>query len=297
MLTVVAPGRVDGAACDALARVPGVDAAGAVALPPGARVTPVALPGAPLPLGSATPGFPGVLRAESDGGPGLLLAGDAARALGTGVGGALRTTDGTTRVSGTYEYPRDGRRAGYGYLALATVRAAGTFDECWVDVWPQDPGTRSLLLTTVVSGGAEADEQPELAPLNVTHGLEFDGYARFHDRVTGWAGPAVAVLGAVVGLLALRARRVQLAAALHDGVSRIDLTAVVLVESVAWVVPPVVVSLMASTVLLATHGEAGVGLVLGARISSALAAGVLVGAGAAMAATRERDLFRYAKDR
>lgn len=297
ILTVVSPGAVDGVRCESLASVPGVRAAGALTVLPGERVTAVALPGAPLARGLATAGFPKVVRAESDGGPGLVLSGEAVRTLGAVVGGPLRTTKGVTRVAGAFEYPRDGRRDGYGYLAVETVGAAAMFDECWVDAWPQSPALRSLALTVLRAGASASDVPPEVAPLNVTHGVEFSGHRRYSDRLTRWAGVVVGALAAVVGFVALRARRVELASALHDRVARVDLWAVVFVETLAWTAAPVLLTVAATTIVLGSHGEVLVGLVLGVRIATLLAAGAMVGVAAALATTRERHLFLYAKDR
>lgn len=298
VVTVVAPGRIDGDRCDSLTRVAGVRAAGALATPPGQRLTAVALPGAPMTYGRATPGFAAVVHARTDGGAGLLLSGEAARMLGADIGDTLRATEGTTRVAGLYEYPRDGRRNGYGYMALATVEPAHAFDECWVDVWPQNPDARALVLTTVrPATGMPDDGQPEVSALNPTHGLEFDGSARYSERITRWAGVVVGVLVVIVGLVALRARRVELASALHDRMSRIDLAAIVGVECMTWTTPPALLTLVASAAYFGGRGELGVGLVLGARVAALVIAGGLVGACIGLLFTRERDLFLYAKDR
>lgn len=298
VMTVVAPGRVDGARCASLADVPGVRAAGALAAPAGEFVTAVALPGAPIPRGRVTEGFPAVLSARTDGGTGLVLAEDARRMLGVEIGDQVRTTAGDARVAGSYAYPSDGRRSGYGYLALDVVATSGTFDECWVDVWPQDTATRSLLLLTVEpAGGSDDVDQPLVAPLNSTHGLEFDGHARFQERVTQFGGVGAGVLCAVLGFVAIRSRRVELASALHDRMARTDLAAVVGVEMAVWVLPPALVSVTAGVVLFGARGDAALGAVLGLRVASLLALGAVVGVAAALAVTRERDLFAYAKDR
>ncbi|WP_155859420.1 hypothetical protein [Cellulomonas sp. KRMCY2] len=297
VLTVVAPGQIDGDRCESLSKVPGVRAAGAVTVPSDQRITAVALPGAPLPYGYATSGFATVLRVETDGGPGLLLSSDAAQLLGAYIGSDLRTTGGTTRVSGVYEYPRDGRRNGFGYMALAQVDSAQAFDECWADAWPQNPALRSLLLTVVLRGNPSGDEQPEVAPLNLTHGLEFDGNTNYRQRITRWAGVALGTLTAMVGFITLRARRVELASALHDRMSRLDLAAIAFFEALTWTAPPVLFTMVASTTYFAREGELHVGVVLGARIAALIIAGAIVGVGVALLTTRERDLFLYAKDR
>lgn len=156
ILTVVAADRVDGTLCEGLGGLPGIRAAGAIAIASDEQVTAAALPGAPIALARTTPGFPAVLGADHDQAGGLILPRETVELLGLKIGDPFVTTASVTRLSGTYHYPRDGRRDSYGYLALEPVDRQAVFDECWVDAWPTRPELGSLLLLTVLpSGGAE----------------------------------------------------------------------------------------------------------------------------------------------
>lgn len=102
------------------------------------------------------------------------------------------------------------------------------------------------------------------------------------------------------GYAAVRARRLELASAMHCGEPKIALWLQMLLEtlmcSAIIVTTPLIVWAL-------THMETGViispttlvGIL--ARIPAAALVGVLAGASMAMLITRERDLFRYFKNR
>lgn len=299
VVTIAAVGRIDGTACAALARVPGVRSAGAVRTSD-SSITAAALPSSTIPVTEATQGFPDLLNADLAPGAGVVLSDQAADALGLTVGDALLTTSDETRVVGVYEYPTDGRRAGYGYTAVVPVPVPDDeiFDECWVDVWPASARTRTLLQTTLLAGSDE-DRSPVVSQLNTTLGASFDGNARYADRVTRHAAPLALALGAGLGCLAVRSRRIQLASALHAGVRKSDLGAVLALEITSWVAPAAIITASVGAVFAATGGtsDASSVIVLASRIGLAAVAAPYLGAAAALLLTREQHLFRYFKDR
>lgn len=295
-MTIVASGRVDGARCEALGRISGVRAAGALALPQ-EKVTASSLPGAPLPAGYATDGFLSVVHADVDRGGGVVLSQDAASTLGRVRGGVLETTDGSTRVAGTFPYPVDGRRSGLGYLAVLPGGDRAVFDECWVDAWPQDERLRTLLFTTLSPAADESTDDPVVGQLNASLGATFDGHARFADRITRFGGVVAGVFALLLAFVAVRARRVELAAALHDGVRAPDLWSMALLEATSWVVPPLVVCMAVALLVLGADGDLLLAAVLGARVAIPAGLGALLGTMVGLAATRERHLFLYSKDR
>lgn len=296
VLTLRAQGRVDGDRCEALRELSGVRAAGALTIREADPVVPAALPGAPMEAADVSPGMLAVLGAASDGGPGIVIVSDTATTLGLQIGDPFATTEGLTRLAGTYTYPRDGRRDGYGYLALEVTGAGQVFDECWVDVWPADDAVRPLLFTVLRSGDG-TEEAPQVEQLNASLGTAFDGDEQYRGRVTRLAGICAGLLAAGVGFLATRGRRVELASALHDGMRRRDLWSVVLLEAILWTFPAVSVGTAMSLVWSGEGGDLVVGAVLGARVTVTTAVGSLVGVCCALAVTREKDLFAYAKER
>lgn len=297
VVTLAAVGRVDGVACEALAGVPGVRAAGAIR----ARevgIVAAALPSSAIPVMEVTAGLPVLLHATTAPNAGVILSDQAADALDLAAGDELVTHDGSTPVAGVYAYPTDGRRSGYGYAALVPVPAGGRFDECWVDVWPASPQTRTLLQTALAPGDEEAGPAV-ISQLNTTLGIAFDGAERFSERLTRYAAPLALILGAGLGFVSVRSRRMQLAAALHAGVRKPDLAAISGFELLSWVVPTALFTAATISVFIATGvaGDAAATALLGARIGALAAAGPFLGAALALALTRERHLFRYFKDR
>lgn len=299
VLTLTARGSIDGAACDALGAIDGVRAAGAVREAPGAlRAT--ALPQSPISLSEATRGFPAVIGADAATSPGVLLGPDVAHALALVEGDTLATPERGVRVAGVYAYPDDGRRRGFGYSAITIASADQAFDECWVDAWPHDPALPAVLLTTMRPGAAAGDGvKPALAQLNGTMGEYFDGAERFEARVTATAPILAAVAGALLAYVSIRIRRLELASALHAGVSRRTLFAILSMETAAWALPAGVATFAVAIVASASAGGADVLplTVLGARVAAVALLGVGAGMLVALAGVREKHLFRYFRSR
>ncbi|MCM6763175.1 hypothetical protein NB037_12175 [Rathayibacter sp. ZW T2_19] len=297
--TVVAAGRIDGAACSALGALPSVRAAGAVRAAPHELVAAV-LPRSPLPLLEVTGGFPEVVRASTRPSAGLVLSDGAVLALGLDRGEVALTEGGVAHVRGSYSWPDDGRRTGFGFAALAVSPPGAPFDECWVDVWPQSERIRALLLTTVQSaGGGPRDPSPVLAPLNSSRGDVFDGGTRYAGRITLLAPPLAGLLALAAGAAVAGLRRLELASALHSGVRRVELLAVLMLEAIAWLLPVAAVAAAVSAVFCATGPtiDEGPTLVQGLRTPACVLLGGLVGTAGAALAAREAHLLHYVKNR
>ena len=82
--------------------------------------------------------------------------------------------------------------AARGYAAVAPVPATGLFDSCWVEIWPVDPETATLLRTTVVADPS-SEVQPAQKQLNSRLGATYDASAEFRERLTEPAPIAAAV--------------------------------------------------------------------------------------------------------
>ena len=120
-------GGIDGAACEALSRIPGVRAGAVRSVESG--LSPLALPTSSLPLYEVTPGTASLLGTTMADPTGILLPERVAEDLGTPQGSLLPLAHGKAEVAGTYPWDEnDGRRPGYAYAALAPVPAMGTFD-------------------------------------------------------------------------------------------------------------------------------------------------------------------------
>lgn len=294
-LIIQAASRIDGDACDRLGSLPGVRAAGA------ARQTEpietIVLPSAPIPAFEVTAGYPVVLHSRMTRPAGVVLAEPAADDLGAQT--RIATTDGHAVIAGTYPNPDDGRRPGLGYAALIVTTDRAAFDECWVDAWPQRPELAQLLLTTVRASNDPPADLPTIGQFNSTLGAQFDGAARFDQRLTRFAPLLTGVLAASIAVLAIRLRRIELASARHSGVRARDLLAIAFIECATWIAPVAVAAaaVAACFAWYADPGDRTTGLSLAAGCALAGVVSALVGTAGAVLATRERHLFRYFKDR
>lgn len=294
--TLSTTGRVDGGACEALVGLPDAEHAGAMRRAP-ADLVALTMPASPIPTYEVTPGFAALLTGSVTD-AGLLVSDAAAEALGITAGDLLQTSDGDAPVDATYTYPDDGRRSGLGY-AVVIVTASGT---CWLSQWPQSPDSTGLLATVLTHQAADPsgrDEAPVLSQLNGRLGAMMDAASLFDLRPTR-ALPWVALcVGALLGVVLVALRRLELASARHSKVSLHAQLLQVLLEATAIGVTAAGVMAVPMTVVIARAPvEAALTLgVIGARTAVLGAAGLVVGAVAATALVRERHLFRYFSDR
>ncbi len=309
VMVAYAAGSIDGNACERLGRVPGITGAGAMRLVKDGPRLPA------LPLGSptfaeATPGFvwliahgPGGSRA-ADAAPaaslaegGLLLSEPLANTVGRGPGSTLATTDGPARVAGAFAAPRDGRQTPLEYAALAQVPAVGRFDYCWAEVWPPNPAVAALVRS--VADPQQVKAELTVGQLNPTLGANLDALALYRDRITHGVAALAAFAGLILGLASIRTRRVELASALHAGVTPAAQRGQVLMEAAAWGGVGSMLAAVTGWIALeignpvrASYGAAAVASCVIAGFVG-VAVGVLVG----LAMTREKYLFRYFKNR
>lgn len=297
VMTLALPGRISGESCEALADTPNVLAAGAMRSE--GKVSALTLPGEPLDLYSTTPAFAQVLGAD-DGGVGVYVSTDVASNLGSA---SIPLTIGApVAVRGTYPYPPDGRRAGFGWAVLSPTNASeGVFDECWVLSWPQRSDLRQLLLTSVTPavGGAAASEQPIVSQLNTKYGLAFAGSAAYESRITQYAPYFAALVGVVLSAMALWFRRVEIASNLHAGGTRGTLYLQHLIECVAWSLPAVAAAWLAGfiTATFTAPTELPSLALRSAEIALAFSIGTLAGTAFGFMLVREGRLGNYVKGR
>jgi hypothetical protein len=293
---LLAKDMTDPAACDRLTGISGVRAAGA--LREADAVTLRAMSANPIPAYAVTPGLLAVLGGDPAAPAGAWLPAELARTLGVSPGQTLATATGPLRVAGVYRYPDDGRDSRLAYAALLPEPATGTFDECWADVWPLSKPREQLLHTALTVDTASTDPVT-VGRLNTSHGTRFDGEADFTGRPTRYVLPGCALAGLLLGFLAVRIRRLEIAAALHLGESRRALLATVLVETAVWAAAAFLLAAcaLAAGVVAANPGDPLTAYLVDVRGPAAAACATLAGALAAVLSIRERHLFRYFKDR
>ncbi|MDC4233777.1 hypothetical protein M3T53_08685 [Actinomyces sp. B33] len=294
IITLQAPGRIDPAACEALNRVEGVRAAGALAAEE-ERVRLAVLPSAPVPVATVTPSFPAVLGARTGARAGAVISDQVAERINAGPGDAVATDGDDLVVSGVYAYPEDGRASGYGYMILLPSNARTAYDECWVDAWPQSDLLTGLVYSSLIPTRDPQAASPRIGQLNSTLGARFTGREQFDARATRFSPAVVALACLALGFASVRARRLHLASDLHAGATRRDMRTIVVVETLWWLAPVMLLCESAAIILTAGLGELDdpAPLVLANRIVWAATAASLTGAALGWSLTRERHLFAY----
>ena len=296
------PGMVDGQRCDALSGTGAVNRAGA--LRKAASVTILNLPASPVTVIDATPNLVAMLpmiaqpvQTGADVPGGVWLSADLAQVLGAAPGTVIHTAAGDAVVAGVYTWRDDGRARDLGYALVNPVPADGVFDQCWAEIWPADGNLAGLSYMSLTRDPAQA--QVTLGQLNTTLGTTYDAASLLAHRLTAHAPWVAAVIGLVLGWVAVRLRRLEVASALHARVPKADLMWSHLLEAVAWAGAASVIT-AAGLVWAARIGNPDPGWAVwldGVRIIVVGAAATLLGTIAGVATTREKHLFRYSKDR
>jgi hypothetical protein len=295
-----APGRIDGAACAALRDTAGIRASGAIRPSPTSLSTP-AMPSTAVTTWDVTPGFPAVVTTApaTPGETGLWLSEALAQDLNRYHGATLATTHGPAPVAGTFPMPEeDGRLPTLAYAILAPVTATGRFDACWAEVWPPDPIRSDLLRTTAHGADADASDSG-LARLNPSLAADYDTGHAIRNRITRLSPPLALLLAWILGLLASRIRRLEMASSLHAGMTPRALLGVHCLQVTLWLIPTILIALPV-TIWAATAGNPfppGTVLTREWTILAAGAVGLLLGTLAAVVTTKEAHLFRYYKTR
>ena len=304
-------GRIDGAACESLASVDGVQAAGALRA---ASARPVAevLPMTPLPALEATPGAVELLAsgdsmethalsvAEMDG---VWLSTQAAEVVGAQVGDTVPLSDGSRmHIAGIYASPEDGRTGNTSYAVVMPVHSTSVgkgFDVCMVKAWPVPRSLESLALMRVRELSGNRDDQPHVRQLNATLGSKLESERMYASRGTVHMPWMACALAMALGFAAIWSRRLEFASALHCGVPKLALMAQSLLETMSWEIMALAICSPLFTVAwLGWEGADGMQVImLMGRSAIGALAGAICGALIAVLCVRERNLFRYFKGR
>jgi hypothetical protein len=287
---------IDATTCEGIASVSGVRAGGAIRQAD-SPLAALALPGSTLPAFEVTPSFARLL-GISKAGEGILLSRSLAHRLGIEAGGELPLTTGTAFVLGIFDWPDDGRRAGLGYAVLIPTATTKVFDECWAETWPETKQLPGLLRSTTIPEKLDPASPPEVGSVNESLGTRFQGGERFADRLTRFSPFLGLIAAGLITTIATRARRLEIAAALHFGVRRVDAAAMALIETVAAVAPAAALTLAASAFVgQHTPSDAKVMMGIGLHVAAGLTAGALVGTMSASWSIRSGNLLSYFKNR
>lgn len=295
VLLLQAAGGIDALRCEQLAQVDGVTAAGAIRA--AAPTFAAAAPSSSIPSFEVSPRF-GALLDVSEGRAGVLLSNEAASMLGVSSGDPLRLLSGATAVGGVFAYPSDGRMLGLGYAMLEPTADTRPFDACWMRM-RSTVDEHELLLQTVAEVAGNTAVAPEMRQLNTRLGARLDSAAQFEQRATRMLPVVAIVIMAGISAGAVFRRRLELASALHLGVTRWDLVAIVVAETGLWLVPSCVAALTTGAMTASALGadSIGSGLALAVLAPVGGVIGGIVGAAAMTASIRERDVYRAFKMR
>ena len=301
ILVLGAPDGIDGTSCDNLSDLYDVQASGAIREIDALVVS--ALPDTQTPRYAITSGFAKVLKAKQDASQqGLLISNELASTLNLQQGDTLALKDGQQAlVKGTYDYPDDGRMPGYSYAALEEVPDADIFDACWVSIWPQSDQVRDAIWSALTpTAKSDNGSSTTLSQLNSSQGESFNGAAMWMNRLTIGLPALAATLGALFGAIIIRLRRMELASALHCGVSKSALVLQLCIESSAAILicalVTVPLSYTLSTWLVDAADCAAVAATIAQPCLTAYTAYVLSAMGN-VALIKERHLFTYFKER
>lgn len=217
----VVGGTVDGGACDRLAQSSGVPIAQSGAVRTGEEITPLSTPSNALQSFEVTQGMLSLI--ASNGAvaspidtSGIWVSTDVARDFGLTVGSTLATDHGNATVAGVYPWPNDGRDTRFAYAFLVPRAASlGDYNECWIRQWPRSEPASNLLYATLRVGNGQ--NQAGVVALNKGFDAHYDPYATYMARTTRWIPFLAALLGLAIGVIAVRMRRLEYAAALHSG--------------------------------------------------------------------------------
>lgn len=266
----------------------------------------------------------------TSGGGGILLSRQVADTLGARADGneSLKTEDDTAagdaageaqssaHVRGVYDWPEDGRDSQYSYAAMVPVNSSQPFDVCLVKAWPI-PDDLPMLIRLATLDATNENSQPKVGQLNASLGSQAPTSDGYRTRLTSFAPYVMLAVGLLLGFLPIRLRRLELASALHCGWPRAAQMAQIWLETLAAALGGIVVVLplffTVPFVLARTggsNGETAGGIASAAspadlaalldsmvRVPVAGLAGLLLGAFAATALTRESQLFAYFKKR
>lgn len=294
-------GDVDGGSCDRLADAFGGGAT-AGAMRAGSRIVMRATPGKDVSTYEVTAGMLRLVvagtGAKADA-SGVWVSSDVARDFGLARGGMLRTTTGSVKVAGVFDWPNDGRDTRFAYAVLVPVAAgSGVFTECWVKQWPQSEQVDGLLYSTLRVSG-KGGGNAGVTQVNKGFDTHYDAQASYMSRPTRWLPWIALAAGMFVGVAAVRRRRLEYAGALHSGQGKGALLLGIAIETGVWSGLAALCSCALLTAYCARMVSSDSTAVLMGAVRSplAMAVGVVVAGVAAGATIRQSQLFRFFKKR
>ncbi|MUH59785.1 hypothetical protein [Bifidobacterium canis] len=299
---MVVGAEVDGAACDRLATSTGGALQQSGAVRAGAEVAPVSTPGKTLQTYEVTAGMLALV-ASNEGDAtvdtsGIWVPTDVATDFGLSVGSLLHTDHGSSTVSGIYDWPNDGRDTRFAYTFLIPQPAsAKTFSECWVRQWPRSEANSQLLYATLNSNGS--DERAGIMSINKGFDAHYNANAAYMARITRWIPYLALMLGVIIGIFAVRRRRLEYAGALHSGETKGAQLLTIGIETIIWagLGSLSAFALINAYCLRMAPADAAAVIASASRAPLAVFAGALLASIISGTAIRQSQLFKLFKQR
>ncbi|TPF91861.1 hypothetical protein BW14_11080 [Bifidobacterium sp. UTBIF-68] len=220
--------------------------------------------------------------------------------FGWAKGSLLETDHGDIPVAGVFDWPNDGRDTRFVYALIVPVSSsAKPFAECWAKQWPQTEALDLLLNETAISGVADANTLPGVTQLNKSHDRRYSADSLYETRMTRVLPVAALAVGVVIGIAAVRRRRLEYAGALHcgqrKGAQLLTALCEMLITSGAAIA--VTLPLLAALCWRLSPSDPAVVFLAAARSPATMLSGALVATALAVLAVRESRLFRLFKAR
>jgi hypothetical protein len=270
---------------------------GAGALRSADDVTIATLPEAPVPVFEATPGFAAVLGMRPSLSTGVWMSGPLADDLSARRGTRITIGAAKADVAAVFRYPDDGRDRMLAYALVSAVPATGSFDHCWVSVWPQNEEIARLLTGTLNASPGDQSKNVTKGSLNSTLGDTFD--PRANASLRELIRLASVLFGLVLGAIAVRIRRLELINALHADVGKVAMTVQLVLETAVWLLAACAVGGIALWTLCSSEeAPTAVSVLLGSvRVLASGAVATIVGAALAVLSLRPKRLYVYFRSR
>lgn len=301
VLILNAKDGIDGKSCEQLSSLNSVQASGATRDTVALVVS--ALPDTQIPSYEVTSGFSKVLQSKRDKTvQGLVVSKELATTLNLSIGNKLSLKDGRqSLIKGIYEYPDDGRTPGYSYAALEETPAQGTFDACWVSMWPQSSQVQDAIWSALTpSAKSDSDNSITISQLNSTQSETFDGRSLYRSRFTAYLPAIFACVGLLLGSVFIWSRRLEIASALHCGVRKSAVVlqtcfeVVIAISLSVCLVLPIVYILGLSLIAAADFRNV---FIAALQPACTLWAACLLGEVVMAVSIQEKHLFTYFKER
>jgi hypothetical protein len=304
-----AENQINPASCENLSHTAGTDSdarhgskppiSASGALSAGGDITVKAMQSAPLPSYAVTPSLAEVLKLESDAipAPGVWVSSQLAHTMKISRGDALDTIQGPMQIAGVFQWPDDSRDQRIAYAVLIPSASTKPYDECWASITPSNQQAADLLRTSAIAV-PNAATTTQVKQLNNALGAGFDGWSQYQHRASRVTLLATPITALMIGFIAIRSRRVEIADDLHSGIPRTSLWVTSTLETFAWSIPAIGAA-SATLYLGAAHlSDQANAFDLLFTESTALIASLITaqfGAAIALSTIKEAQLFKYFK--